>query len=215
MREHQNFVCTVLMAPFKFHNILSNGNVIKYILCFTISIILLSCTHSGARKSQEAIVKDYIDDLNKSDFSRISEVIHDSIMTIEGGLVGCKNKSEFYTIFQWDSVFSPVYKIKSIEKNEQNIEAIISKECDRIRFLHDSATVYRSVFEFQGDMIVKISNIEDIVFDLQKWVSRRDTLVNWIDQNYPDLSGFVFDQTMQGAKNYLKAISLYNGKNVP
>ncbi len=188
--------------------------MIKYIFSFTISIILLSCTQNRAPKSREAIVKQYIDDLNRSDFSEISTLIHDSIVMTEGEFVVCKGKLEFNTFFKWDSVFSPVYEIESISKSEQNIETIISKECDRIRFLHDSATVYRSMFEFQGDMIVKISNVEDIVFDLQKWVSRRDTLVNWIDLNYPDLSGFIFDQTLQGANNYLEAIDLYNGKVV-
>jgi len=60
-------------------------------------------------------------------------------------------------------------------------------------------------------MLFKMSNVEDLVFDLQKWASRRDTLVNWIDQNYPDLSGFIFDQTRQGANNYLEAMKLFNG----
>ena len=183
--------------------------MIKYILIFTIAVISLSCDR------KEAIVKDYITNLNNSNFSKISVFLHDSIMTLEGGFVVSKNKPEFYTIFQWDSVFSPVYEIRDIHRIEQNVEVTLSKECDRIRFLHDSAIVYRSLFEFQEDQIIKISSVENLVFDVQRWSSRRDTLVKWIDHNYPELSGFIFDQSIQGANDYLQAIELYIGKNVP
>lgn len=187
----------------------------KYILVIILSILLVSCSSIAADKRHEVIVREYFKNLNNSNFSKISAFLHDSVITLEGEFVISKNKPEVYTIFQWDSVFAPVYDIKNIHGVDQNIEVTLSKECDRIRFLHDSAIIYRSLFEFQGDQIITISTVENLVFDVQKWSSRRDTLVNWIDQNHPELSGFIYDQTIQGANDYLQAIELFPGENVP
>lgn len=49
-------------------------------------------------------------------------------------------------------------------------------------------------------------------FDLYQWSSRRDTLVKWIETYHPELSGFNFDMTKNGAENYLKSIELYEDK---
>ena len=42
------------------------------------------------------------------------------------------------------------------------------------------------------------------------WSQKRDTLGNWIRNNHPNLDGFVNDITMEGAKDYLKAIELFS-----
>ena len=78
-----------------------------------------------------------------------------------------------------------------VKENQNKVEAIISKECLRIRFLHDSATICRSIFEFEYNKISKISAVENLIFDVSKWQARRDSLVDWIDDNHPDLNGFI------------------------
>ena len=92
---------------------------------------------------------------------------------------------------------------------DKNMEAIISKTCKRIRFLHDSATVYKVSIAFEGNKITCMETFDYEVFDFGKWQSNRDSLVKLIDENHPYLSGFVNDQTLTGAQNYLKAIELY------
>ena len=44
------------------------------------------------------------------------------------------------------------------------------------------------------------------------FVKNRDGLVNWIDENHPELNGFIHDQTENGGLKYLKAIELYRNK---
>ena len=46
------------------------------------------------------------------------------------------------------------------------------------------------------------------------WQRERDSLVNWIKENHPELDGFVHDLSMEGAQNYLKAISLYKKRTI-
>ena len=38
----------------------------------------------------------------------------------------------------------------------------------------------------------------------------RTNFLNWMNQNHPEVNGFIFDQTEKGGLNYLKAIKLYN-----
>jgi len=67
----------------------------------------------------------------------------------------------------------------------------------------------------QQDLIYRISrSLESIILnwftsDTLQWSSRRYSLVSWIKIYYPYLDGFVYDQTLEGAQNYLKAIELY------
>ncbi len=68
-------------------------------------------------------------------------------------------------------------------------------------------------FDLVNNHIIKIDNFELIYFDTLKWNSRRDTLVEWFKIHCPDLDGFIYDQTLNGAQNYLKAIDLFKTEN--
>ncbi len=136
------------------------------VTAFGMFIFILSCNPASVDKSHQDIVIEYIKGKNTSEFSDISAYLHDSIVKLEGDIIISKSKAELQTIFQWDSVFSPKYAILDIEENDGAVLAIISKECQRIRFLHDSAIVYKNLYEFKDEQISKISSVENLVFDL-------------------------------------------------
>lgn len=178
-------------------------------------LLQFNCKSSSDILNPEKIVADYIHGLNESNFEYIKPLISDSLTTMEGGFVLTKNSKEYYTHFQWDSVFSPKYIIVESKRiSDNSVDVTLSKKCERIKYLHDTATVYRAKIDFANNNIIKIDNFELVVFDTLKWESRRDTLVAWIKINHPELDGYIYDQTPNGAQNYLKAIKLYNENNI-
>ncbi len=180
----------------------------KSIFIIVISILLFSYGCSDSKK-HEKLVYDYFAALNEADFNKAKSCVTDSIIFTEGDFVLTRSIEDLHTHLQWDFVFEPQYKVLELTTVDKKMEAIISKTCKRIRFLHDSATVYKVSIDFEEDKISKMKNFDFVVFDFAKWQSRRDTLVKWVDENHPELTGFIFDQTAKGAQNYLKAIELY------
>ena len=175
--------------------------------------ILLSCKSSSDNLKPEEVVVGYINGLNESSFKQIEPYISDSLLTMEGDFVLTQSSEEYKIHFQWDSVFSPEYNIINSKKiSDNSIEVILSKTCDRIKYLHDTATVYTAIFDLDNNHIIKINNTALIYFDTLKWSNRRDTLVAWVKKHHPELDGFIYDQTLVGAQNYLKAIELYHDK---
>ncbi len=185
---------------------------LKGIIIIAISVLLFNC-NTSSKKSQEDIVRGFYAELNKADFKQISKFITDSIKTSEGGEVLTKTKEDFYKFFQWDSVFAPIYKIIDLKKIDNKIEITVSKSCKRIRFLHDKATVSKIVTTFKENKIHTINTVDYLVFDFQKWQSRRDTLLKRMEINHSDFPSFIHDQTLHGAYNYSKAIDLFLSEN--
>lgn len=175
--------------------------------------ILVSCGNNHETNSEKELVKNYYDLTNQSDFLGISNIVTDSIIHIEGDFILSEGKKDLYRMFQWDSVFEPQYEILELSQDSSLVSVVFSKTCKRIKFLHDTATVSKSLFAFDNEKIASINTVEYILFDYNKWQSRRDTLVAWIDKNHPELNGFIFDQSLLGAKDYLKAIELYQNQN--
>ncbi len=187
------------------------NKLIKY--GFFIIAFIYSCNYSSDKQSTDKIINTYFGGLNESNFKQIESCISDSLVTMEGGFILTESRKDYYVHFQWDSVFSPKYNIINSKKiSDNSVEVTLSKTCKRIKYLHDTATIYKARFDFANNHIIKIDNFELIYFDTLKWNSRRDTLVAWINKNYPGFNGFVYDQTLTGAQSYLKAIELYNNK---
>ena len=184
----------------------------KVFLLGLFTIILFGCNSSTNNLSDKQIVRNYFGALNQNNLEKASKYVGDSIVLSEFEFIQTNSKEEWLTQSKWDLAFSPNYKIIEINEIDGSIEASISKDCYRIKYLHDTATIYKSLFKIKNGKIQSEHIFEYVVFNFEKWSSRRDSLVKWIDVNHEYLSGFIYDQTEEGAHNYIKAIDLYSNK---
>jgi hypothetical protein len=154
----------------------------------------------------------YYQSLNDHTPESALKYLRDDITVSEFDYAQVKDQEGWLNQFLWDKAFLPEYSILEMKDSAGMVDAVVSKQCKRIRFLHDTPIVYRVLFEFKGNKISREHTYAYLDFDFEKWESRRESLVYWIDVNYPELSGFIYDQTITGAENYLKAIELYQAR---
>lgn len=176
-------------------------------------VLLTSCKHVENESSKKEIFEAYLHGMNNRDFNQIKQSLADSILITEMGYEVVKNLDAFRRHFLWDSIFQPDYTLVEFRENDSATLATVAKFDKRIQFLHDSALVYQVSLAFKGGQIVGMSTIKYVKMDGRKWMSRRDSLAGWIDNNHPELSGFVHDLTPKGAQNFLQAMSLFKSES--
>jgi len=201
-------MCTIYTKRIYIHHFM----VFRLLLITGISFLFMSCQTGEETGNRSKIMNDYFIQLNNSNLNKASTHIHDSIIVSEFEFTQARTKNEWFTQFKWDSVFNPSYKILEMNEVDGKVEMIVSKECERIRFLHDSAIIYKVRYAFLDGKIKNEETYEFLVFDFKKWQGRRDSLVAWIDKKHPELSGFIYDQTIEGGQKYLNAISFYENE---
>jgi hypothetical protein len=177
-------------------------------LFFLATLILQSCSHDSNTK----LVREYYACLNDHKPERALNFLSEDIIVSEFDFSQVRNRDQWQVQFAWDKTFLPAYEILEIHAVNDQVEAIVSKSDKRIRYLHDSPVVYKVKFAFSGSKIKSEHLYDYLEFNLDRWQTRRDSLVSWIEKNHPELSGFIHDQTTTGAEKYLKAIELYETK---
>lgn len=175
-------------------------------------VFLSACQSFTKENAKERSVRLYIHALNQANFHNLDQLLSDSILMSEQEFTILKGKEQFHTFFQWDSVFSPKYQLLRIQETEDGVNTTISKNCKRITFLQDSASIYKTTFHFDKNKISKIHTTENVYFDTVRWTQNRDELVDWVNITHPELNGFIYDMTSEGATNYLEAMRLFNGQ---
>ncbi len=185
----------------------------RYFILFSLITFLAGC---GDKKLSPAeLVTKYYDAFNASDFTQLVPLITDSIIIVEGDYVMPFSHDSFREHFKWDSIFQPTYKIVELEGQNNQIIVTVASSSKRYKFLKDDPLTCRFKFLFNSDKITKLETLECLDTDWNVWQKERDSLVNWIETNHPELDGFIHDLTMNGAKNYLKAIELYKIEKTP
>ena len=185
-------------------------NKITVLLLFLI-IGIISCKNSETVIDKLEIAKNYYETLDQSNVSVIETVLTDSLLTkeTEYDYEQTFSKNEYVEWLKWDSVFEPTYKILEIEEENGTVKAKISKTDKRISFLHKEPIVTDQVIRFEKDKIISIETTKYVIFNDSLFVANRDKFLNWINENHPELGGFINDQTETGGMKYLKAIELY------
>jgi hypothetical protein len=191
-------------------------NIIAVLLFLTIGIVSCNTSEKGKIKevSKLEIAKQYYKALTNFNNTGMGNLLGDSIFIREKA----DNYEERFSYkgytewLEWDSVFDPTYKILEIEQQGETVKAKISKIDRRISFLHEEPMVWYEIIRFDTNRIVRVERVEYEVFDVQKFITNRDGLVNWINENHSELSGFLYPQTRSGGMKYLKAMELYENK---
>lgn len=185
------------------------------VLSLFLTIGFISCKTSEKEVDKLEIAKRYYRFLDDSDDGGMKTVLGDSIVIRESqdNYQERFSKKGYIEWLKWDSVFDPTYKILEIEQENEFVKAKISKTDKRIFFLHEEPMVWNEIIRFDNDKIKRVERIKYEVFDVMKFLKNRDELVTWINENHPELNGFLNDQTESGGMKYIKAIELYQNKN--
>jgi len=181
------------------------------VLLFMLVLGFVSCKNSEKEIDKIEISKQYFNGLNHSDYKKISNYLIDSITTTEGVYKIKYSKTDYLELLKWDAVFNPNYEILEIEAKDGVVKAKISKTDKRIDFLQEAPFITHQTIKFQKEKIISIET-EYLSFNEAKWETNKNKLINWIDKNYPELNGFIYDQTESGGIKFLKAIALYKSK---
>ena len=181
------------------------------VLIFCIAMAI-SCGQKSKKIDKFQIAEDYIDALNASDYNQVVELFLDSIRFNEMDYIRTYTKEDYHSLFQWDSVFGPKYKILDLREDGDNLHLKVSKVCDRILFLQNSPFITHEIMKIKHGAIQRIDIAEYVDFNDSLWAANRENLVSWINEHHPELKGFIYDQTKEGALKFQKAMELYRNK---
>ncbi len=184
----------------------------KTLFIVIICLLGISCRQPKTDVNKMEVTKNYIKALNTSDYDAIIGLFKDSIRMKEIVYSSVFSKDEYYQLFQWDSTFSPTYKILEIKEENDAIRMTVSKECPRILFLNEEPNVTDETVKFEDGKIKSIEITKYVVLNEKVWERNRTQLVEWIETHHPELDGFLYDQTKKGAIKYLEAIKRYQAR---
>lgn len=189
-----------------------------------IPLLILLCSFLSCKNSEKdtentssilELANKYYKALDNSDSSIMPTLLGDSIIIREetDDYEEQFSKEGYITWLKWESVFEPNYTILDIQEVNGTVTAKLSKIDKRISFLHEEPMIWSETIRFHNDKIVNVTRTEYEVFNLPLFLKNRENLVQWIDENHPDLSGFLYPQNETKARVYLKAIELYWKEN--
>ncbi len=169
---------------------------------------------SCSQNPEKALIQKYFNAFNQSNFNDLKELLCDDFEVTEGNFTLCTSINEFQTVFQWDSIFNPTYEILNIQELDGKMQTEISKTDIRVAYLHDTPLISNVSFEFKNGKISKQIINDYKEFDIKKWGGRLKDIATWIKVNHAELNGFERDITPRGAENYIKAIDLYQHRDL-
>lgn len=171
---------------------------------------MLSCKE---RNSEMELATEFYKVLNNDDYSNISLLFSDSIISKELDYKMIFSKQDYIEFLKWDSTFKPEYKVLEIREENEIIKARILQKDIRILFLHEEPIITNQVIRFNNGKISNIEIVEYVRFNESLFNSNRSKFLSWLDKNHPDLNGFIHNQTKKGGLKYLNAIQLYQEAN--
>ena len=180
--------------------------IILLFIAFTVKVT--------AQQTPEQKIGSYFTALNNSDFGTVKKLVADDFTMVDVDFTICSSAKQFYSVFQWDSVFSPDYRIKEIKTLQGELIVEADKTDDRVKLLHDKplSSSFSVTFEEGKIKQIKVKGYND--FDFNKWQGRLKDITSWNKKHHTELSGFERDISLNGALNYKKALSYYANRSL-
>lgn len=179
-------------------------NTFIILLC---GLFVIGCNQNKPTNKETAL--SYFDARKSYDYTEIKGLLSDSLIVTEGDHIMRYSRDSYYEVFKWDSVFQTKYEIVELKENDEQIIASISLSSIRNKFLKNDLMTCQFQLSFKSGKISKIESLDCKDANWEIWQARVKLLVSWVENNHPELNGFIHDMTMKGAENYLKAIHLY------
>jgi hypothetical protein len=176
-----------------------------------IIIVLISCFVGCGNQEATPIetVENYYQARTNGDYKELKKLVNDSVTIVAGDYIMPYDSAGFYEQFKWDSVFKPSYKVVELREEKSQVIAAVAINSLKHEFLKNNAMTCEYKISFSSGKISKIEELECKNADWMSWQQERDSLVNSINKNHPELNGFIYDMSMKGAQDYLKAMILY------
>jgi len=177
---------------------------------YLLILLLLGCAKD--RPSKLHITTEYYKAMDSRNFEAVKPLLYDTITTVTGEFVTNYTHNTYYELFKWDSVFNTTYEIVEMAEEQDEIIVTVASSSLRYEFLKNNPLTSIYKISFKADQISAIEVMDYIGADWNVWEVERDSLVSWTKSNHPELDGFIYDLSIQGAINYLRAMELYENR---
>ncbi len=173
----------------------------------------MSCNHQDKQVDHAVISKSYYSALNTGNTDSIMSILSEPFINIQGPDTARYTQESYKEWLAWDQTFNPSYKMLSFENlDHENVKIQIKKNDRRIYFLNEEPVIYTEIHTFKNGKLLRITLQEYQVFNDSLWGANRASLTSFVKEHHPELDGFIFDQTLKGAKKYQEALNYYKSK---
>ncbi|MCU4158159.1 hypothetical protein J1N10_19450 [Carboxylicivirga sp. A043] len=174
----------------------------------TLILLILLTTLACRQNTNQQQFSQFINGYYNEGFESFSNLLADSITIKDGDYMMTYSKQAFKIFFQWDSAFNMKHELLDFTVGQSSVDYTESLASVRFQFLQDTALVTKKRVHFKDQKITMLEVVKNLNADWKKWIARRYSLVNWVNVHHPELNGFIYDMTPQGAEQYKKAIAL-------
>ena len=184
------------------------------LISFVIFTGILGCKNTEKKIDELEIARQYYEALDKSNSADLKALLSDSLLTVipkYAYKVTFSRDDYAEKWLKWDSVFEPDYEVLDMKLVNGVVKAKVSKTDQRILFFMQKPFVTNETLIIKNNKIITVETAY-VNFDEATWERNRNGLLNWIDENHPELNGFINDQTEAGGLKFQKAIELYKNK---
>jgi len=183
----------------------------NHTLLLLISVLFFSNCGQSKLTHQETVTS-YFEARDAKDYHQIKQLISDSLIVTEGSYVMPYSQESYYEVFKWDSIFRTTYDLVDLQKLDDQILASVNLTSVRNTFLENDLMRCDFRVSFEKEKISRIESLDCQGADWDKWQDRVKLLVVWVEENHPELDGFIHDMTMKGAQDYVNSIELYEAR---
>ncbi|UKN02707.1 hypothetical protein K6119_04160 [Paracrocinitomix mangrovi] len=181
--------------------------ILLLLIIATGSLSLSNCSSP----KEDKLIHNYYDYYNNKNYKELSKLLSDTIKLFDEGYLVLEGKEKFLDIVKWGEVFNSKNTLISLENKDGAWIATEKQSSDRINFLYGHDLKSETIFRLFKKKIVSIeSNLID--FNAEKENKKMHLFIDWVKNNHSELMQNIWQLNSQGAKDFKKAMELYQNK---